>query len=136
MTSVLAVLVVLAAAWGLWRLLSGRRSVRQLARVRRAILDGAVVVDVRTPAEFTDGHIPGAINIPQHQLTLAEKCLREKSAPVVVYCNRGIRSVAAVRMLERLGFERVYDLGCASNVERLQLPFTGRRAPRCTISPR
>lgn len=136
MTIVVVGLLVLGVVWFVVRRLGGRRSVGQLATVRRAVLDGAVLVDVRTAAEYGSGHIPGALSIPLHQLTMAEHCLREKTAPVVVYCNQGVRSRAAVEMLQRLGFVHVHDLGCMENVERLKLPFEGRRAPRCELVSR
>jgi phage shock protein E len=68
------------------------------------VLRGAVIVDVRTPGEYTQGHINGAINIPigtvgQHVATLS------KQTPVITYCASGLRSAAVRSMLAEKGFE-------------------------------
>lgn len=71
---------------------------------------GHVLLDVRTPAEFASGHIPGAINIAVEELPqrLAEV---PKGQPVVVYCRSGNRSANALRILTGAGFSPVFDLG-------------------------
>jgi phage shock protein E len=68
------------------------------------------LIDVRTPEEFSSGHIPNAINI--HVDTLHGR-LDEipKDMPIVVYCRSGNRSATAARILINGGFEEVYDLG-------------------------
>ncbi|KXK49367.1 MAG: rhodanese domain-containing protein [Chloroflexi bacterium OLB13] len=69
-----------------------------------------VLLDVRTPAEFAEGHIPGAVNIPVDAL---QSRLSEvpSDVPVVVYCRSGNRSATASQILDRAGYETVYDLG-------------------------
>ncbi len=69
-----------------------------------------VLLDVRTPAEFTSGHIPGAINISVQSLPdrLSEI---PSDQPVVVYCRSGNRSAAAARILADAGYKEIYDLG-------------------------
>ena len=78
---------------------------------RARVADGARLLDVRTPEEFADSHIEGAINIPVSELgeRLAE--LGPKNGPVVVYCQRGNRSAKAMALLTAAGFESVFDLG-------------------------
>jgi rhodanese-related sulfurtransferase len=68
------------------------------------------LIDVRTPEEFNDGHIPGSININVE--TLANR-LDEIPAdmPIVVYCRSGNRSATAAKILVDAGFAPVYDLG-------------------------
>jgi phage shock protein E len=70
-----------------------------------------VLLDVRSPEEFSGGHIDGAISIPVQQLSgrLAE--LGDKSDTIVVYCQSGSRSAMAKRLLESNGFSNVRDLG-------------------------
>lgn len=70
-----------------------------------------VLLDVRTPAEFAGGHIPGAINISVE--TLASR-LDElpTDLPIVVYCRSGNRSVTAAQILTNAGAApAIYDLG-------------------------
>lgn len=79
---------------------------------RIAWADSALVVlDVRTPAEFAEGHLPGAINIPHTELAarVAElQGAREKD--IVVYCRTGVRAEEALGVLGKAGFKRLYHL--------------------------
>jgi len=70
-----------------------------------------VVLDVRTPGEFSEGHVPGAVNISHDEL---ESRLGElegaRHKDVVVYCRSGRRAGVALDMLEKAGFKRTYHL--------------------------
>jgi rhodanese-related sulfurtransferase len=71
-----------------------------------------LLVDVRTAEEFNAGHIPGARLIPDYEIKeRAPRELPDKDAPVIVYCRSGMRSSGAARVLLKLGYTRVYDLG-------------------------
>lgn len=73
---------------------------------------GVTVVDVRTPEEFAEGHVPGAINIANEMLTFdAEKILTDKDAVLLIYCRSGNRSAMAAKTLQKLGYTRIYDFG-------------------------
>ena len=69
-----------------------------------------ILVDVRTPEEFREGRIPGAVNIPLQSLQsrLAEL---PQDETIVLYCRSGNRSADAARILARAGYESVYDMG-------------------------
>jgi rhodanese-related sulfurtransferase len=70
-----------------------------------------VVLDVRTPAEFSDGHIPGAINIPHDELAARIAELETaRDLDIVVYCGTGRRAAEALGVLEKQGFKRIYHL--------------------------
>jgi len=70
-----------------------------------------VILDVRTPAEFADGHIAGAINLDFHDDTFAQQLAQlDRDATYLVYCQRGVRSDRTLAMMQALGFEHVYDL--------------------------
>lgn len=71
---------------------------------------GALLLDVRTPAEFTRSHLDHAVNIPVQQLGSRFKELDRKRA-IVLYCRSGARSSTAASMLRSQGFDQVYDLG-------------------------
>jgi len=81
------------------------------AQARAAVAKGAKLVDVRTPGEFSSGHLDGAVNIPLDQLSRRHGELGSKKRPVVVYCHSGSRSAMAARTLQVQGFEEVIDLG-------------------------
>ena len=79
---------------------------------RQAARDATLVVlDVRTPEEYADGHVPGAINIPHDQVEprLAELAsARDKD--VVVYCRSGKRAALALGVLQKSGFTKLLHL--------------------------
>ncbi len=70
------------------------------------------IVDVRTPEEYAEGHIPGAINIPNENIgdTRPEE-LPELDTPIVIYCRSGRRSEEAANKLLAMGYTFVFDLG-------------------------
>ena len=74
-----------------------------------AIADGALLVDVRTAAEFSSGRIPGAVNVPIGDIETAAAGW-DKTEPIALYCATGSRSADAAATLRALGFESVYDL--------------------------
>lgn len=76
---------------------------------------GAVVVDVRTPAEYQAGHIPGARLIPYDQIAARAGELPAKDRPVVLYCRTGRRTGIAAAALRDLGYTAVYDLQGLTN---------------------
>jgi rhodanese-related sulfurtransferase len=72
---------------------------------------GALVLDVRSPEEFAQGHVPGAKNIPHDQVARRAAELGPTSTPIVVYCRSGRRSAAAIETLKELGYERLWNAG-------------------------
>ncbi|KPU45482.1 thiosulfate sulfurtransferase PspE precursor [Oxobacter pfennigii] len=70
------------------------------------------LVDVRTPPEYVEGHIPGSILLPLEMLeTFAEEKMPNKNAIIVVYCELGRKSAAAAFMLHNLGYRNIYNMG-------------------------
>lgn len=78
----------------------------------QAIRSGALLIDVRRPAEFASGHIDGAINIPVDQIAarIAEVA-SDKQRSIVVYCLGGMRSASAQQILHGIGYSKVIDGG-------------------------
>ena len=76
---------------------------------------GAVVVDVRTPAEYKDGHVKGSINLPLQTLNANLNKLK-KDQVIITCCRSGSRSGMARRQLQAAGYTQVYNGGAWSNL--------------------
>jgi rhodanese-related sulfurtransferase len=74
--------------------------------------DNYVILDVRTQEEFDEGHIPGAILIPDYEIEdRAEAELKDKEQTILVYCRSGNRSKVASAALAELGYTNVKEFG-------------------------
>lgn len=72
---------------------------------------GYTVIDVRSPQEYKEGHIEGAISIPEYELeNRARNELIDLEKPIIVYCSTGHRSKRAQKLLEQMGYREVYNL--------------------------
>ena len=71
-----------------------------------------IIIDARTEEEFAEGHIEGAILIPEYEIAeRAEKELPDKDALILVYCRSGRRSKIASDELVKLGYTNVKEFG-------------------------
>ncbi len=102
----------LAAAVFVWILMSRLGKVAP-ARAHQLVEGGALLVDVRSPAEFASGHLAGATNVPVSDMAARAAELAKQGKPIVVYCASGMRSASAARTLKSAGAE-VFDLGAMS----------------------
>jgi len=93
----------------------GRHSRRiDSATAARLVSEGALLLDVRTPAEFATGAPSGALNIPVQELaTRLHELPRDRT--IVAYCHSGVRSANAVEKLVAAGFD-AHDAGGVGNV--------------------
>jgi rhodanese-related sulfurtransferase len=74
-------------------------------------LEGMQLVDVRTPSEFVEGHVPNAQNIDFWDANFDENIEKlDKSKPIIVYCKSGGRSAKCATKLASIGFDKIYDL--------------------------
>lgn len=72
---------------------------------------GAVLLDVRRPDEFAQGHLPGAVNLDVSAPDFAQRAARlDPAVPTHVYCRSGARSARAAEQLTRAGFAHVTNL--------------------------
>ena len=73
---------------------------------------GYMILDVRTPEEFVENHIPNAINIPNENIGTDElSALPDKDQLIMVYCRSGRRSKEAAEKLVALGYTNVVEFG-------------------------
>ena len=74
--------------------------------------DGYIILDVRTPEEFAERHIEGAILIPDYEIgEKAESILTDKDQLILVYCRSGRRSKNAANELAALGYTNIKEFG-------------------------
>lgn len=89
---------------------------RDPALARKLVSEGALLVDVRTPAEYAGGHVDGAVNVPIDELDarlveIDKLTSSDKNKPIVVYCQSGGRAGRAKDKLVKAGHPRVTNLG-------------------------
>jgi len=69
------------------------------------------VIDIRTPQEYSQGHIEGAVNINYYDKTFLEQVAKlDKEKPIYIYCRSGSRTSSAAKKLKKIGFSEVNDL--------------------------
>ena len=76
---------------------------------QRLLDNGAILVDVREPDEFAEGHLPNAVNLPLDEVVQHVETFRKQ--PALVYCKSGMRSQQAIGQLKRHGLREIYNLG-------------------------
>ncbi|MCH3963662.1 MAG: rhodanese-like domain-containing protein [Clostridium sp.] len=87
--------------------ISGHRLKKLLDRKYNFLL-----IDVRTPEEYSEGHIPGSKNIPLQEFeNIIKKMDINFNTDIVVYCRSGIRASNACDILNKLGFKSIYNFG-------------------------
>ena len=72
--------------------------------------EGGQLIDVRSPIEFRQGALDGAINIPITSVQTQKDDI-DNSRPVLLYCRTGARSEMVKKYLEQLGFNQVHNIG-------------------------
>ena len=97
-----------------------RASFVSASTARQLLLQGAVVVDVRSAAEFNSRHLPGAINIELGDV-MAEVPRRfpDKSQFLLLHCLSGGRSGIARQQLRSMGYQNVHNLGSYGRAESI-----------------
>lgn len=107
-TALLALVLVMAACGNKDKVITAEE-----AKARMDSGDKVVVVDVRTPEEYKEEHIKGAINVPEQVIAdeKTEEYLPDKDAEILVYCKSGNRSATATARLVKQGYTNVKDFG-------------------------
>jgi rhodanese-related sulfurtransferase len=81
------------------------------------IIDGALVIDVRSPEEFSSGHFDNSINIPLPQLKAKASTL-DQTKPILLCCASGNRSGMGTALLKGIGFKNVMNAGPWSSLKK------------------
>ncbi len=74
-------------------------------KVQKLLEEGAVIVDVRSKAEFNQGHVEGSMCVPLDSMKDQTAKLKKLNKPLVLCCATGIRSGTAAQMLKKEGIE-------------------------------
>ena len=81
---------------------------------------GAKVIDVRSAEEYRERHLPGAVNIPVNELEQRiGKEAPDKAAVLLLHCQSGGRSAIGTRLLKRIGYTKVFNLGSLARAEKI-----------------
>lgn len=94
---------------GLFNLLRGadiNQGVMEYSRTH-----GAILLDVRMPSEYMNGHIPGSKSVPLPDIIDKGPGVADKDTPLFVYCHSGMRSRQAVDALSRMGYTNAKNIG-------------------------
>lgn len=93
-----------------------------LKKIQNDIAQGGLLIDVRSPEEFSEGHVKNALLIPHTQIFSA-KLPEEKSMPIYLYCKMGPRAEFAAGVLRERGYTKVTNLGGLDDMEALGFTF-------------
>lgn len=126
--SALGVVAVLLIVNEMSGAITGEKRLSPLEAVRLINDRAALVLDVRTTADYKKGHILNALNVPQAKLAERLNELgKDRARPIVVYCALGGVSAQASHQMKKAGFSEVYPLkGGLNNWLGASLPVTAK----------
>ena len=82
-----------------------------IEELKNKMSQGAILIDVRSRQEYQEGHLTGAINIPEYEIIKSiEKEIPKKNQLIIIYCQYGGRSRNVYKMMKKLGYTNVYNL--------------------------
>lgn len=82
-----------------------------IEELKNKVLQGAILIDVRSNQEYREGHLQGAFNIPDFEITnRVQREIPKKNQAIVLYCQYGGRSKSASMIMKKMGYTNVYNL--------------------------
>ena len=82
-----------------------------IEELKNKAVQGAILIDVRSNQEYREGHLQGAINIPDFEINnRVQREIPKKNQLIVLYCQYGGRSKSAMMMMKKMGYTNVYNL--------------------------
>jgi rhodanese-related sulfurtransferase len=88
-------------------------------KITEFLAKGAIIIDVRTPAEYANGHIKGSKNVPLNLITSQMEILKKMEKPIIACCASGMRSAQATSILKSNGIETLTGGGLQSLAKQL-----------------
>jgi len=76
-------------------------------KVNEFLQNGAVILDVRTPSEFSEGHVKGSVNIPLNEIANQISKIKNYKKPIITCCRSGARSGTAANILNSNGVDSI-----------------------------
>ena len=125
--STLFIAILTMLLWNLFgSVITGIQQIPSAEVTRLMNHEKALVLDVRSSDDYSNGHILNAMNIPDKDISQENKKLEKyKQLPVITYCNSGAISARSARMLKMQGYEKVYCLsGGLQAWQSANLPVT------------
>lgn len=82
-----------------------------IEELKEKVSQGAMLLDVRSKQEYNEGHLQGAVNVPDFELiNRIQKEIPKKNQLIIIYCQYGGRSRNAYMIMRRLGYTNIYNL--------------------------
>lgn len=89
-------------------LLNGDITIEEL---KKNVMKGAILIDVRSNQEYKEGHLQGAINIPDFEINnRIQREIPKKNQLIILYCQYGGRSRNTMNIMKKMGYTNVYNL--------------------------
>jgi rhodanese-related sulfurtransferase len=88
-------------------------------KIKQALGEGAVIIDLRTAYEYDQGHIPRSLNIPIDRIRANIGRIRDLNKPVILCCSAGAHCREAAEILRDAGINRVYNGGSWQSLLRV-----------------
>ena len=90
------------------------------SRIKEALKKGAVVIDVRTPHEYDEGHVKNSVNIPVDRIAANVGRIKQMNKTIIFCCASGARSGTATRIMKANGLKDVINGGSWMSVLKAQ----------------
>ena len=79
--------------------------------LKNKVFQGAILIDVRSQQEYREGHLQGAINIPDFEIVnRIQREVPKRNQLIILYCQYGGRSKTASQIIKKIGYTNVYNL--------------------------
>ncbi|MBC6999719.1 MULTISPECIES: rhodanese-like domain-containing protein [Bacteroidota] len=106
MKKVLTLLFLATLFWG-----CAQSKSKPITELSQKDIESSILLDVRTPQEFGEGHLEGAVNMDWFDESFQKQAeTLDKSKPILIYCKMGGRSAKATQKLQSMGFDNVVNL--------------------------
>ena len=87
-----------------------RKDIMQ-SEIKSIMSNGAILIDVRSPQEYNEGHLDNSILLPEYEiLKKIENIVPNKNTKLILYCSSGTRSKKAQEELEKMGYKNIYNV--------------------------
>ena len=82
-----------------------------IEELKTKVSQGAILIDVRSNQEYREGHLQGAINIPEYEIIdRVQREIPKKNQLIILYCQYGGRSKNAILNMKKMGYTNIYNL--------------------------